>query len=167
MLFWRHAPFFLMIIRNKFENVTKYWNFLKRWRTTNWYCSWVHFCPQWFRAYFGDKRWMWFAPAIFSPFHFGTPGGTRTPNPWFWRPAFYQLNYGRICGADGIRTRIHLIASQALSRWVTAPKNEIQTCRHTFRHFTSLWGLTQTFCISFCGVEGTRTLNPLRARQVH
>lgn len=48
MLFWRHAPFFLMIIRNKFENVTKYWNFLKRWRTTNWYCSWVHFCPQWY-----------------------------------------------------------------------------------------------------------------------
>jgi hypothetical protein len=32
------------------------------------------------------------------PYKIGTGAGTRTPNPWFWRPVLYQLSYaGTIC----------------------------------------------------------------------
>src|SRR5689334_2957385 len=45
----------------------------------------------------------------------GTPGGIRTPDPWFRRPMLYPLSYGRVANRLGTRGRA-FINSASLSR---------------------------------------------------
>lgn len=111
------------------------------------------------------------------------PGGTRTPNPWFWRPVLYQLSYGPM----ELQARIELAASslprkrsaiELLERSVrksgtpdlnreplppqgsALPDCASARCQHQHSNMPGKMPLKRN------GTDGTRTRDPSRDRRV-